>query len=236
MGQRNVERPNVAGVLAGLLGINYSAQNNVAVGDAATFQYLDDDGTVLPGLQDQIAKLPTGNKSSSVIVLWLGTNDLQLVFSGYPATETISQAISNIQDGIENLYALGFRAVIVPNVFDLTQTPGYRGLYTAPERRAQRVLIKNFNGQLATMIAVEQQQHPDAKILTVNVYAKWNHVLANATNYGIAYPFAAGMDDPDFIATGDFSFGDVYGSWDGIHPTTTIHRLIAKWFKSALGQ
>jgi phospholipase/lecithinase/hemolysin len=86
------------------------------------------------------------------------------------------------------------------------------------------------------MIAVEQQQHPDAKILTVNVYAKWNHVLANARNYGIAYPFAAGMDDPDFISTNDFSIGDPYGSWDGLHPTTTIHRLIAEWFKRALGQ
>jgi lysophospholipase L1-like esterase len=103
--------------LAGRLGISYSPEDNTAVGSAATFELTDDDGTVLPGLQDQIAKLPTGNKSRSVIVLWLGTNDLQLVFSGYPATETISQAISNIQDGIENLYALGFRAVIVPNVF-----------------------------------------------------------------------------------------------------------------------
>jgi len=84
------------------------------------------------------------------------------------------------------------------------------------------------------MVAAEKWGHPHAQVRYVNVYSNWTSVLNNAGNYGIIYPFSAGKDDPSFIATGDFSIGNEYGSWDGLHPTTTIHRLLAEWFKAAL--
>jgi lysophospholipase L1-like esterase len=220
--------------LSGMLGIEFVASNDVAIGGAATFDTVNDNGDPLPGVDQQIASLPAGDKANAVVVLWLGTNDMLYVFSGYPAQEMIAQGVGNIQHGIEQLYGLGFRTIIVPNVFDLARTPAYRSIYTSTELADQRALIKNFNNQLAAMVATEQAQYPDAKIRRVNVFTRWNHVLAYAGNYGILYPYGVGMEDANYVATGDFSFGNSYSSWDGLHPTTTIHRLLAKWFNAAI--
>jgi Phospholipase/lecithinase/hemolysin len=222
-GQGTSNGPMWPEYLSAMLGIDFNASGDVAVFGALT-----------SSLQYQINSLPEGDKRGSLVVLWIGANDVQNVFAGSPTDDTFNQAISNIQGGIESLRALGFRTILVPNVFNLTQTPAYRERFTATERAQQRALIQDFNNRLSAMVAAEKWGHPHAQVRYVNVYSNWTSVLNNAGNYGIIYPFSAGKDDPSFIATGDFSIGNEYGSWDGLHPTTTIHRLLAEWFKAAL--
>jgi phospholipase/lecithinase/hemolysin len=127
--------------------------------------------------------------------------------------------------------------IVVPDQVDLSRIPLVvdSGLPFLPQLQAyMRGKLEQFNASLGAALAAIAQAHPDLKLITPNVYARFNDVLANLTNYGFTKADPDALTDP-LLADKSFTGpGKDYLFWDSIHPTTKAHALIAQWFYEAL--
>lgn len=222
--------------LSTLSALPYSQANNQAFSGATTFT-----GTTSPGLQDQINALPP-ILPKALCVVWIGGNDLRTVITVGGVTDPTvwayygNNAIANIQSGLNSLYSLGARTVLVPNVPNYALLPLY--IQSQPANLAFiTTQIQNYNSNLANMLSLERGAHRDMIIISVDVFTKLDQVVGNAANYDIPFPSGEGYLDPTFQWTyytaRDWWIGENYAFWDTGHPTSKIHRMFSQWFKQA---
>jgi phospholipase/lecithinase/hemolysin len=220
-----------------LLGIPYSQSNNVAVGGARTFRYVLSPEITIPGLIDQISELPLPTnevaRSRALYIVWIGHNDLQAVFHSEDPINTAvyneysSQALSNIQYGLETLYSLGGRIFLVPNLGDMTQTPQYISEFDASTLTVIRSEIQDYNSRLAKLLNNFASSHHSCTIFRFDFFSLFDDLVQNHTSYSIPSGYGIGDTDSMFLQTYDWWIGENYVSWDGLHPTSKVHRIIA---------
>ena len=155
--------------------------------------------------------------SNALYTIWIGGNDL-LNISGDP-TPVITNAVTNISQGITDLVSAGAQNILVLNMPNLGLTPLMNGENLAfgdpfsDNIAGGQWLSQAFNSALDGAI--------DPFRSTIN--------LMEADSYALMEEFIAnGLFDND---TNMLKYAgattDSYLFWDAIHPTTDAHSLIA---------
>ena len=190
-------------------------------------------------LQTFADQQPSFNPATSLFVVWLFPNDifysdatgmLPGVVPGSPGgTDLISNGIANILTTIGTLAQAGAEHFLVPNMPNLGLTPAFAG---TPQAGPLSFLTDTFNSNLAAQLTAL-----DAILAAEIVQFDTNGSFARIR----ADPLAYGFDNTTDSCVANLANGlcnpgnwDRWLFWDGVHPTTHTHQVLASQFAMAV--
>jgi phospholipase/lecithinase/hemolysin len=177
------------------------------------------------GLNAQLPLVPNVTGQNTAFALWIGANDINNAVSiGFANPEdVVPTSLTNVGNAIDQLLALGAVDVFVGNLPDLGRTPSGVASGNAASLTAATL---NFNQGLVSLAA-----GGGGKVHVVDIFSAFNALLANAAALGFTDTTTPCVDDLfDDSACSDPS-SHVF--WDGVHPTTGVHALVADVFAAA---
>src|SRR5262245_37322543 len=213
---------------------NYAVGRARARPGAPVFSDFDLATQVQRFLADAGGHAPAG----ATYALWIGSNDLNDALnallvdpSGATSFGIIGDAIASEAGAIQMLWIAGARDFLVLNLPDLALTPAVRAL--GPQAQfAASFLSQAYHAALAQ--AVEQLGTlPGIRIPTLNVYA----LLAAAAKDPAAFGLENAQDSClafGVIQNAICQTPNRYLFWDGVHPTTAGHGIVARAAAAAL--
>src|SRR5215218_2271205 len=178
--------------------------------------------------------------SDALYVIAIGGDDVRDAVQAYqaggqPAAETvIGEAIAIIRQQVTTLYAAGARQFLIWNSPDVSLTPAAHildGLFPGTGLLGS-ALTAEFNNGLAQTLALLSGTLPAVNIVPLDVYELLHTIVLS--------PAAVGLTTvPDACLTPNVPpftcrHPDKFLFWDGIHPTTAAHALIAQAALDAL--
>jgi phospholipase/lecithinase/hemolysin len=165
------------------------------------------------------------------VAIEIGGNDVRdalvAASAGQDPAPYIQDAIGSLAYNITRLYSRGARRFLLLNVADVGKTPAVRLLdQTFPGIAAfADALSQAYNGALA--LAVQGLATlPGIDLRILDVYTTLNNVVGFSGTYGFVNVTDACItpDVPPFTCT----MPSTYAFWDGIHPTETLHAIVAE--------
>jgi len=200
--------------LASDLHLASSQINNSARGGATTGS---EGNSLVPGLLTQVqlfVQTERQTKPNALYVLWAGANDyLQGVSNATVPVENITQAISSLANS-------GAKTLLVANLPDLGQLPATRSGTNSARLSA---LTDAHNQGLRRALKLLSQKYSHLQIVTLDTNALYREATANPAAFGFSNVTSACLS-----GAGSCSKPDQFLFWDGIHPTSAAHRVIAK--------
>ncbi len=210
---------------------------NFAFGGAQT-GFTDNQG--IPGLLTQVGwfrnDLASVNQladSDALYIVSSGPNDYQSVLNPNP-----EQTVQNIATAVNSLYDAGARNIIVSNMPDLGKTP--RALSPlAPVPSNALTEITQVHNSLLTEALNNLSLLPDINLIPLDIFSLFNQTINNPEQFGFTTASEACLSpDPSFFPNltppepVTFTICDQpeqYAFWDGIHPTTASHAVLAEF-------
>jgi len=170
--------------------------------------------------------------SDALYVVEFGANDIQDALVALPdfgqAGAIITEALTAIGNNIGALYTAGATKFFVWNAPNLRLTPAIRTLdkLSPGAGNAAEFLTIMFNSNLDALLGSLQAGLPGIEIARLDVYQKLNDMVANPEAFGLSVVDTACImpNLPPF----DCQTPDEFLFWDGIHPTKTVHAIIAQ--------
>jgi len=190
-------------------------------------------------LQSFAAQQPSFNPATSLFVVWLFPNDIfysdttgalpGLVPGSPGGTDLISNGIANILTTIGILAQAGAEHFLVPNMTDLGLTPAFAG---TPQADALSLLTDVFNSNLAAQLTALDAML-SAEIVQFDTAGSFATILADPLAYGFDNTTDSCVDN---LTNGLCNPGnwDRWLFWDGVHPTTYTHQVLASQFATAV--
>lgn len=184
---------------------------------------LPDNPVNLPGLQQQIEMFITSLEdaqadSDALYIIWAGANDY---LSGQVTNPTAP--IENLIKAAKTLINAGAKNLMIANLPSLGKLP-------KPSRDSNRAVALNaltnaHNAQLATELqALGQCVGSEVNIMLFDVNSSFERVLADPEQFGFTNVTDAAMT----VLAGIQGYTEKFFFWDGVHPTTIAHLLLAK--------
>lgn len=206
--------------LATRLGLDYHQQTNFAWGGALTGSgnYIN---PLLPGLKEQInqyiSNTPVADPNA-LYFIWAGANDFYAAdFTQTDPQTVVTTAVANIVEAVESLVNQGAEHVVVLGLPDVGKTPEVRQLGTSVQLFFSQI-SQAFNGMLAQSLS----QLPEA--IYIDIYSRFNEIINNPNKFGLDNVIEACLNISPFTLCDDPA---TYLFWDGVHPTTRTHQMIA---------
>ena len=182
-----------------------------------------DETTVPVGLQEQVADFlalashyPTMISDETLFVVWAGPNDFLSGGTDYQG------AVENIGIALDMLAAAGVKHLLVANMPNLGATPSLNP-YPVPSEAA-KLLTQAFNATLKGTVDTFKQTYTSIAVYYFDVYTLFEGVIADPQSYGFTNVTDAYVNDDDTVNDN----GEIYLFWDGVHPMTLAHKLLAK--------
>ncbi|MFN9621847.1 MAG: SGNH/GDSL hydrolase family protein [Cyanobacteriota bacterium] len=152
-----------------------------------------------------------------------GTITGGLPSAGKTATQLLANALTNIETGIQTLIDRGARNIMVPNLMDLSLAPLYN---TNPgEAASVKQLVLGFNSGLATKLTGLQAANPLVDLIAFDTFSLFNAIRSQPASHGLTDVSHRCVVDLVQVPT---CTPDTWFFWDGLHPTTKGHALIAE--------
>ena len=181
------------------------------------------------GIQTQIDQYTaalggSGADPSALYVVWGGPNDV-FVNQALGLPQDPAASVGNLAAAVTDLYNLGARSVLLPNMPDLGRTPAFLGTSDAAGLTG---LTLAFNALLAGAVPGLENALPGLDILPFDTFAAFNDVLSNLGAFGFTdattpcYLLGAACDPDGFVF------------WDSVHPTSAVHTLLGGLFFAAV--
>jgi phospholipase/lecithinase/hemolysin len=178
---------------------------------------------------------PPADVATALFVVWVCDADLvndiisyENAPGSYSWNNAINQSQANLQQAIQNLYAMGARTLIMPNAVDLTKVPYYSG---SGGGNVIRQAITNYNTALNATVSNAQVSFPDLVIYEPDFFSLLDDISAHSANYGLTNP------DTYAIALYSSITNPVavnYVFWDWQDPTAKTHMWMADMVQQLL--
>lgn len=209
---------------------------NFAIGTARA----RDQGTN-PSLSLQVSAFLQGTggaaSSNALYVIQVGGNDVRdALATGDPfqALSILQAAADAIRDTIALLHAAGARNFLVWNVADVGLTPTVRLLDAQLPGTAAAATLATTTFNALLMAAVGSLAAlPDIQLIPFDAFGLNQAIVANPTLFGLINATDACVTPG--VAPFTCQNPDEYLFWDGIHPTTAAHGIIAGAIAQLLG-
>jgi len=186
----------------------------------------------LPGVSEEIDSLladyPKGLDPKALYVVWVGPNDFVLGLA-QPATLSaiLAQTAANIAEDVCRLGTAGARHFVVGNLTDIGLTPFAKEQGAdAPAFISQA--ITEFNVALTEVL----NNLPSACAETLEIWDTnqfLQDLVANPASFGLT-----NTTDACLVDLVPCPNPKEYLFWDTFHPTTSVHKMIAEQFRSAI--
>jgi outer membrane lipase/esterase len=230
--------PVYAEYLPGLIGAGFSPANDYAVGGAKAGTGNIDE-TILPslsvtGVATQIADATAAGlrfTPQDTVLLWAGANNYFGILGGLAAgtlitdptvQADIAQVSGFVDSDAASLIGLGARRLVVMNLPDLGATPSETqagvSVLATDISQANNVLLQR------QLLALHDQT--GVNIYLVNAQMAVEEILADPGRYGILNT-TQGCALVTACANAPLAVQDTYLFWDGVHPTTGVHDILA---------
>jgi len=188
-------------------------------------------------LQTFASQSPTFDPATSLFVVWLFPNDVLYedktgmlpgtVPGSTGGANVVSNGIANIATTIHTLASAGARHFLVPNMPDLGESPEFLG---KPEAPFLTGLTASFNANLTQTLSILDGALTSAEIVQFDTARLFRQVVAD--------PAAFGFEVADQQCVQNLLNGQCDPSkwvfWDGVHPTTRTHEVLAQQFRAAV--
>jgi len=217
-------------------GINFSFGGAVSgvggvppgfLGQFGAFQALTEGGIAAPDENDLIS-------------VWIGSNDyFPLIAEGGPfadadaITAAVTTVQTNIATGIGGLYGLGGRNFLVFTQPDLGITADVNASEDPLRTATGQAITTAHNTALQSTITGLQSNFVDANFILVDVNSLFAELLANPSAFGFSNTTDACIFDAA-CATADQATQNEFIFFDGVHPTTAVHGLLAATAREVL--
>lgn len=198
-----------------------------------------------------LSRKPSFDPATSLFVVWLFPNDVFANYGPAPlwpgpgsspnpgntvdATLLIGNGITNIVNTITTLALTGAQHFLVPNMPDLGKIPEY--LNDQGTSALLSALTAGFNSGLSDALTSLDKQLL-AEIVQFDTPKAFAKITANPSAFGfdnVTESCVANIDPFDFFAGKcNPTNWDRWMFWDGVHPTTATHRLLAQEFAAAV--
>jgi phospholipase/lecithinase/hemolysin len=218
--------------LMAALGKPYNQGDNQAVSGAATYTYQTTFRSQLvtrPGLIDQINSFQLLGANRSVFAIWIGHNDLSLS----PAdslNQAADSALATVKNGVALLRKKGATRILVLGLCDWAVTPAAHR--TPDQQGVMNMAVLRFNTGLQQFARQMTRKFAGrATVRYVDTYDFLDGVRGQTAN-----PDGIGTTDPQWICCRDWSAGNNYGYWDGVHYTTFIYDQLAQKLKAIINK
>jgi phospholipase/lecithinase/hemolysin len=184
----------------------------------------------------------TFNPATSLFVVWLFPNDVFYatatgslpgqVPSSPGGTNVVSNGIANILTIVGTLASLGAEHILVPNMPDLGRTPAFSG--DATLSAGLSFLTAAFNAALAAQLTALDALLPATRIIQFDTAAAFAELLADPAAFGLANVTGQCVENLTLAGGTCNPFDNRWLFWDGVHPTTYAHSLLAQRFYAAV--
>jgi phospholipase/lecithinase/hemolysin len=185
----------------------------------------------LPGMLDQIDRYGTSLNPQAdpqaLHVIWGGGADFYAMQgkTWLEAIAQVNQSVNQVIAGIDQLVGLGATTIAVINLPDLGIVPGVQALGMGAMGTAYSLL---FDGLLEFRLG-QVEQRLDVDVIEVDLFSATETILANPQAFGLS-----DITTPLVTVNGLAVNPNAYLWWNGNHPTTAGHQLIAGAVQSAL--
>lgn len=185
----------------------------------------------LPGLTQEINQATTGPVDPRALyTIWAGANDYLDYLanpSAYPGgtSHVLSTSMTNLSDAVDTLAQHGARNILVINMPNLGLTPELSGTKSG----AATLYSQEFNQSLnATLNNLQGTTGPGTTLYRFDAYDAMAQIFANAAAYGFSNTTSPCFDASTYsLCSTSPSVQNTYAFWDGLHPTTHLHELMA---------
>ena len=179
---------------------------------------------------------------NALFVVWAGANNLIDIVEtaaanpSYDPTTALTKAVTDVGTIVGDLAAKGARNILVPNLPDFGVLPLVTG-GRATSSGATYLTIA-FNSSLGSVLdGVEgffSNLNIDLNLVRFDTFGLFNAVLADPAAFGFSNTkngCYSKFGEPGGTTCAN---PDEYVSWDGFHPTSALHSLLASRMASAV--
>ena len=172
--------------------------------------------SLVPGLLAQVELLtrtqPQVN-SSALYVLWAGANDY------LQGANNATIPVENVTKAIALLASAGAKRILVGNLPNLGELPATRNSANAKSLSA---LTQQHNQSLRRSLKLLNQQYSDIQLITLDAHKLYREAITNPSQFGFTNVTSSCISGGSLAENPQkFLF------WDGIHPTTATHQILA---------
>ncbi|WP_180974951.1 SGNH/GDSL hydrolase family protein [Fischerella thermalis] len=164
---------------------------------------------------DSFIKVYQQVDKNALYILWAGANDYLHGMSNP------SLSINNISQAIQSLAKAGAKKFLVANLPDLGNIPATRN--SPYSSILSSATIAHNLGLANSLDLLKQKLGHDTQMIMFDVHSLYKEAIANPTKFGFTDVTKACLNN---LASCDNP--DKFLFWDGIHPTTVAHRILAK--------
>jgi outer membrane lipase/esterase len=207
-------------------GASVTGSINYAYGGART-----DSSGFPPGMRNQLlAYTGAGGtfRSTDLVSILGGANN---IFQGLPAAGAspnptgaiapiVSAAAADMTFLVNSIAGAGAGTILVGNIPSLGNAPAFRGTPAAP---LAEFAGTSFNSALLSGLMTTAAARPGTNIILFDIFKVGAALTANPSAFGLTNVTDACFNGVTVCAT-----PNTYLFWDGVHPTTAGHQLIAR--------
>ena len=202
--------------LASDLGLTPKQNTNFAYGGATTGSASING---VPGLLAQVQSFTKAHRDinpNALYLLWAGANDY---LHGATTNSTLSS--ENLSRAVHFLSKAGAKKILVANLPDLGRLPATRSSLNS---NALSSLTTAHNLNFSKSVDVlNRELGSDTQIIKLDVYSLYHQAITDPGKFGLTNVTSACLNN---LATCDNPNKFLF--WDGIHPTTAAHQILAK--------